>query len=80
MGERDGTQSVFTTDADGKASLNLQFERCLQLANSQLASAVAIAMHSDGKTYGPDPGPFGSATHVQLFAMLPHVNDHIADK
>ncbi|MDN5216597.1 hypothetical protein QQ020_31295 [Fulvivirgaceae bacterium BMA12] len=80
MGDRDGKHSVFTTDAKGRASMDIKFEHCLQLSNSQLASGIAIAMHSDGKTYGPDPGPFGSVTHVQLFAMLPHVNDHIAGR
>ena len=80
MGDRDGTQSIFTTDSKGRAKLDIKFERCLQLSNSQLASGVAIALHSDEKTYGSHPGPFGSVTHVQLFAMLPHVNDHIAGK
>lgn len=78
IGERDGSQSVFTTDANGKATLDIKFEHCLQLTDRQLASGLAIALHSDGKTYGPEPGGFGKATHVQLFTMLPDVKDVIA--
>lgn len=71
LGSREGIQSVFKTDKNGKAKLNLLFEQCLQLSNTQLMSGLAVAYHSDGKTYGASPGPFGKATHVQLFAMLP---------
>lgn len=75
VGERDGSQSVFTTDEKGKASLDIRFERCLQLGENQLMSGLAIAYHSDQKTYASDPGPFGKVTHVQLFAMLPNIKD-----
>ena len=75
LGDRNGEQSVFTTDANGNANLEITFEHCLQLSNTQLMSGLAIALHSDGKTYGANPGDFGSVTHVQLFAMLPNVKD-----
>ena len=71
LGNRDGSQSIFKTDAKGNATLNVKFEHCLQLTDEQLMSMLAIAYHSDGKTYGVLPGPFGQVTHVQLFAMLP---------
>ena len=71
IGNRDGSQSVFKTDAKGNATLNIKFETCLQLTDEQLMSMLAIAYHSDGQTYGVLPGPFGKVTHVQLFAMLP---------
>jgi len=32
---------------------------------------LAIAWHSDGKTYASDAGPFGLTSHVQLFLLLP---------
>ncbi|WP_421895200.1 hypothetical protein [Marinoscillum sp.] len=73
MGERDGSQSVFTTDSNGNTSFNIRFEHCLQLGENQLMSGVAIAYHRDMKTYGPLPGEFGKVTHVQLFAMLPNI-------
>lgn len=75
LGDRDGTQSVFTTDENGNGKLSIRFEKCLQLGDIQLASAIAIAYHSDGNTYGALSGDFGSVTHAQLFAILPDAND-----
>lgn len=75
LGDREGTQSVFTTDENGQAFLDVTFERCLQLSGDQLMSGMAIALHSDGQTYGPEPGAFGKVTHVHLFAMLPDMDD-----
>ena len=71
IGDRDGTQSVFITDANGNGKLSIKFDNCLELSNRQLASMVAIAYHSDGNTYGSVSGEFGTVTHVQLFAILP---------
>ena len=45
------------------------------MTERQLAAVLAIAYHSDGKTYGVLPGPFGQKTHVQLFTMLPEEKD-----
>ena len=75
LGDRKGTQSVFITDENGNAEFEVTFERCLQLSGDQLMSGLAIALHSDGQTYGPEPGAFGKKTHVHLFAMLPNVKD-----
>ena len=41
------------------------------MSGEHLSSGLAIAYHSDGKTYGPLAGDFGSKAHVQLFLMLP---------
>ncbi|NKB48629.1 MAG: hypothetical protein GKS02_04595 [Alphaproteobacteria bacterium] len=71
MGARDGTQSVLTAGTDGTATYTETFTPCLPLGNELLASAMALAYHSDGKTYGKDPGQFGNRTHVQIFALLP---------
>jgi hypothetical protein len=79
LGDRDGSESVFTTDENGHADINLRFERCLQLGENQLMSGVAMAYHSDKKTYGSYPGPFGSVTHVQTFALLPNVKDLVTN-
>ena len=75
LGNRDGSQSKFTTDAEGKATLEVRFENCLQLSGEQLMSLLAIAYHSDGVTYGVLPGPFGKVSHVQLFTPLPDADD-----
>lgn len=75
LGDRDGSHATFLTDADGKASVQVKFETCVQLTDVQLMSLIAIAYHSDGKTYGISPGPFGQATHIQLFAILPSLDE-----
>nr|WP_299345558.1 hypothetical protein [Allomuricauda sp.] len=75
LGDREGDQSIFKTDSKGNASIKVKFEHCLQMSGDQLMSGMAIALHTDGKTYGPDPGAFGKDTHVQLFAMLPKEED-----
>ena len=71
MGESDGSQSVFQSDANGNADFALDFSPCLQMSNKRLMAMLAIAYHSDGNTYGPSPGPFGIGSHVQLFTGLP---------
>ncbi len=71
LGDRKGSQSVFNTDRNGNASVDLRFEHCLQMTGVQLMSGIAVALHTDGKTYGPDPGAFGKDTHVHIFAMFP---------
>ena len=71
MGARDGSQSMFTADANGKATYQASFSPCLTLGNDLLFSGMALAYHSDGKTYGKDPGEFGNKSHVQIFAGLP---------
>jgi len=71
LGARDGSQNTFHSDANGAASYKVTFKPCLQMSGEQLASGLAIAWHSDGKTYYSDAGPFGLGTHVQLFLLLP---------
>ena len=71
LGARDGSESVFTADAEGKAEFVHSFRPGLQLSDTWTTALLAIAYHSDGKTYGGSPGPFGIHTHVPLFVMLP---------
>ena len=71
MGTRDGTQSIFRTDKNGNAMFEKTIKPCLQLSGEHIASGLAIAWHSDGKTYGPLPGEFSINSHVQLFTVLP---------
>ena len=71
IGARDGSQSVFRTDADGNASFRRVFKPCLQMTGEHLAGALAVTWHSDGKTYGVLPGEFATDSHVQLFLLLP---------
>ncbi len=71
VGARDGAQSVFTADDRGAAGFERSFKPCLQLTGEHLAAGLAIAWHSDGKTYGVEPGHFGTVSHIQLYAGLP---------
>ncbi len=71
LGTIDGTQNIFRSDAAGNASFKLAFKPCLQLSGDYAVAVLAIAWHSDGKTYGIGPGAMGQAAHVQLLVALP---------
>ncbi len=71
VGAKDGSQSPFAADARGNATFDASFKPCLKPSDDQLAAALGIAYHSDGKTYGPSPGDMGHTSHVQLFTVLP---------
>ena len=71
LGARDGSESVFKADADGKARFKHTFQPCLQMSDTWTTSMLAINYHSDGKTYGGHPGQFGYNAHIPLFVMLP---------
>ena len=44
---------------------------CLKLTGEHVASGLAVAWHSDGRTYGAVPGDFGTVSHIQLYTGLP---------
>ncbi|MEK7557350.1 MAG: hypothetical protein AAB538_05210 [Patescibacteria group bacterium] len=69
-GKADGSQNTLRANARGNATFNLALPP-LQPSDEKTLTVVALAYHSDGQTHGADPGPFGSATHVQLFTALP---------
>lgn len=71
LGARDGSESVFTADAEGNARFKHSFKPGLQMTDVWTTAMLAIAYHSDGKTYGGSPGEFGRNAHVPLFVMLP---------
>ncbi len=71
IGARDGSEAVFHANAEGGAHVERIFKPCLQLTGEHLASGLAIAWHSDGKTYGPLPGEFAKNSHVQMYMDLP---------
>jgi len=75
FGNRDGNDSVFAADAKGHARFQKTAAPCLQLSGEQLMAGLAIAWHSDGKTYGVEAGDFGKVSHVQLFLGLPKHSD-----
>jgi len=69
-GAADGSQNTFKADASGNGAFQLSLTP-LELSTKETASVVAVAYHSDDKTYAADPGKFGFTTHVQLFFLLP---------
>lgn len=71
VGSRDGEQSIFIADAEGNAEFDQTFMPCLQLTGEHLAAGLAVNWHSDGKTYGVEPGEFAKNAHIQLYADLP---------
>jgi len=71
LGARDGSQSVFTADEHGGAQFTRTFAPCLQLTGARRTAMLAVAWHSDDRTWGSYPGPFGQGTHIQVFAPLP---------
>ena len=75
LGARDGSESVFVADADGKAAFVHTFSPCLQMSDTWTTSLLAINYHSDGKTWGGHPGKFGYNAHIPLFVMLPTKED-----
>ena len=71
LGAADGSESVFTADADGRAEFVHTFRPGLEMSDVWTKAMLAINYHSDGRTYGGSPGEFGLNAHIPLFAMLP---------
>ena len=71
LGARDGSESVFVADANGRAKFKHKFKPCLEMSDVWTTAGLAINYHSDGKTYGGHPGEFGTVSHIPLFVMLP---------
>lgn len=70
-GAPDGSENRFTADDGGDASIAIPLAEPLTPTTAERASIVAVAYHSDGATYGAEPGDFGQRTHVQLAWILP---------
>ena len=69
-GAEDGSQNSLTSDAKGIGSFSLKLNP-LEASTKETASMIALAYHSDGKTYGASPGDFGLNSHVQIFFLMP---------
>lgn len=69
-GKEDGSENVFKADATGNGTFNLTL-KALEPSTKETASVIALAYHSNGKTYGANPGDFGLNSHVQLFFLVP---------
>jgi hypothetical protein len=69
-GAADGTENTFTADARGNARFELELAT-LPPSSAETATSIALAYHSDGKTYGAYPGDFGLNSHVHIAAVIP---------
>lgn len=69
-GAADGSQNAFVADVQGNGRFTLDLDTLL-VSTAETVSVIAIAYHSDGKTYGAYPGDFGYNSHVQLAAIIP---------
>lgn len=76
-GPLDGSANTFRADEQGNARFRVAWEGCNEpstggpgIGPDGSARVLAIAYHSDGKTYGPGPGHFGQVSHVQLFGFM----------
>jgi len=69
-GAADGSQNLLRVDASG----NARFEAKMAPMPAHMKTTgtiIALAYHSDGKSYGKEPGWFGQSTHVQLVVVSP---------
>ena len=69
-GADDGSENSFKADEKGNGEFSLKL-KTLEPSTKETASMIALAYHSDGKTYGASPGDFGLNSHVHIFFLLP---------
>lgn len=67
----DGSDGVFTTDAEGNGAITITEVSPLEPSSDTARSAITVFYHSDGMTHGYTPGEYGVNTHFQLLSMLP---------
>ena len=67
-GAADGVNSVFTADENGNAAYSTELP-ARPLSTEEELTVFAINYHSDGNTWGADPGIFGMNAHVQIVAF-----------
>lgn len=68
-GDEDGSENSFKADEKGSGSFNLELDT-LEASTKETATVIALAYHSDGKTYGASPGDFGLNSHVHIFFLM----------
>ena len=73
-GKADGSQNSLKTDKNGKATFSVKMPKLVD-SSKETASVIALAYHSDGKTWGASPGEFGKNSHVQIVALVPTPDD-----
>ncbi len=69
-GELDGSTNTVVADAEGRLTFSIDTWVMPETTVDEI-NVVALAWHSDGRTWGPSPGDFGLNSHVQIIAMFP---------
>ena len=72
-GADDGSENVVVADDEGNLSFSIE-TFVLDLTTDEAISLIALAYHSDGQSWGTDPGTFGLNSHVQVFAPIVFVD------
>ena len=72
-GSAGGKENVFMADMNGNGRFNLKLKP-LPMSTEETATVIALAYHSDGKSHGANPGDFGLNSHVQIFSLLPVID------
>jgi hypothetical protein len=70
-GEVDASNNTLVTDADGNGVITIELNEALQPSTVDIRTVIAIAYHSDGRTYGQYSGDLGRTTHQQLVYEFP---------
>ncbi len=68
-GAPDGSENSLIADKNGRAHFKLDLP-ALAESSEETVTVLALAYHSDGQTYGANPGDFGLNSHVQIAAMV----------
>lgn len=70
-GAIDGSENAFMADEVGNASFTMEID-AFPPSTAEMIYTVGVAYHSNGQTYGAEPGEFGHTVHVQMvYDFLP---------
>ena len=65
-GALDGSENTFVTDANGHGEITIEVD-AFAPSTEEAINEIAIAYHSEGKTWGEWVGPHGLEAHVQMW-------------
>lgn len=70
-GESDGSTNNIAVDENGQGTITVEID-AFPLSTEAATYELAVAYHSDGKTYGAHPGEYGKNLHAHLlYDFLP---------
>ncbi len=69
-GAADGSENSFRANASGNGSFHVRMPS-LPPGSNETRTLIVVRYHSDGRTPGSTPGPYGKTAHVQLLYRMP---------